>query len=256
VIEFNQRAVLVTGAGAGIGRAAAHEFAALGAMVTVVDNSDHGHETAQEILQRNGQAVFCQADVTHEPDVQRAVSTAARMWGRLDVIANVVGGGKPGKTVSDLERKDWDESLALNLTSVFLMSKYAIPEIASGGGGAVVNVASSAGVYGSPANPSYVAAKGGVIALTRAMAIDHARQGIRVNCVAPGSTSTSLALRNRSDREIDDIAKTNLFRRLANPDEIARVIVFLASDSASFLTGQTLSVDAGRGLGGGRSWQV
>lgn len=250
---FEERAVIVTGSGGGIGRATALSFASRGALVTAVDNDRTADSVVVEIRRSGGRAHFCLGDVTDESDVRRAVEEAFEQWGRLDVLVNVVGGSRPGKTVVEMERSDWEKTVSFNLTSVFLTSKHAIPHIAATGGGSIVNVASSAAIYGSPANPAYVAAKGGVIALTRAMAIDHAPQGIRVNCVAPGSTRTALTLGNKSRSEIERMARTNLLGRLADPSELAETIAFLASESSSFVTGQTLSVDAGRGLGGRRS---
>ena len=133
----------------------------------------------------------------------------------------------------------------MNLTSVFLMSKYAIPHIAEAGGGAIVNVSSGSGVSGQPLNPGYVAAKGGVIALTKGMALDHAAQRIRVNCVAPGPVLTPLMRRNRTPEEIEGFGRLNPLGRVGLPEELADAITYLASDQASFITGQTVNVDGG-----------
>jgi NAD(P)-dependent dehydrogenase (short-subunit alcohol dehydrogenase family) len=184
-------------------------------------------------------------DVTDPVAVAREVASTVARHGRIHVLANVVGGSRPGRTVVDLELDAWERLLALNLTSTFLMCKAVIPHMEAGGGGAIVNVSSGAGVRGMTANPGYVAAKAGVAGLTRALAIDHAAHGVRVNCVAPGPVATPLMRRNRTDEQIAALGGVALVGRIAEPVEIAEAIAWLASDEASYVVGQTLEVDGG-----------
>jgi NAD(P)-dependent dehydrogenase (short-subunit alcohol dehydrogenase family) len=242
----SSRVALVTGAGDGIGEATAHAFAAAGYRLVLVDVADEAvRATARDLLAGPDPHEVVVADVTDEDDVARAVATAVERAGRIDALVNVVGGSRPGQTVVDLSRADWDRLLALNLTSTFLMCRAVVPVLVDRGGGAIVNVASGAGLRGMRANPAYCAAKAGVVALTRALAIDHAAQGVRVNCVAPGPVRTPLMRRNRTPEEIERIGRVSLLGRIAEPDELAAVIVWLASDAASYVQGQTVEVDGG-----------
>ena len=165
--------------------------------------------------------------------------------GRIDCLVNVVGGSRPGKTVVELTLGEWDQLLALNLTSTFLLCRAVIPHLEAGGGGTIVNVSSGAGLRGMKANPGYVAAKAGVAALTRALALDHGPNGVRVNAVAPGPIRTPLMDRNRTPAEIDAMGGLAIMGRIGRPDEIASTILWLASDASSYVMGQTLEVDGG-----------
>jgi NAD(P)-dependent dehydrogenase (short-subunit alcohol dehydrogenase family) len=173
------------------------------------------------------------------------VARAVDRFGSIDVLVNVVGGSRPGKTAAELTLAEWDRLLALNLTSTFLMCRAVIPHMEKAGGGAIVNVSSGAGVRGMARNPGYVAAKAGVAALTRALAIDHGPNGVRVNCVAPGPVRTPLMARNRTPDEIATMGRLALAGRIAEPREIADAVHWLASDAASYVMGQTLEVDGG-----------
>jgi NAD(P)-dependent dehydrogenase (short-subunit alcohol dehydrogenase family) len=161
-------------------------------------------------------------------------------------LVNVVGGSRPGKTIVELDESEWDFWVRLNLTSVFLVSRAAIPLMAESGGGSIVHISSGAALTGMARNPAYVAAKGGVVALTKAMAIDHAPDRIRVNCVAPGPILTPLMKRNRSPEEIEFMSKMNLVGRLGRPEEIAATVAFLSSEDGAFINGEVISVAGGR----------
>jgi len=185
------------------------------------------------------------ADVTDEGAVQTLVDRAIERFGQLDVLVNVVGGSRPGKTVVELGVDEWDRLLALNLTSTFLMCRAVIPHMELARSGAIVNVSSGAGLRGMARNPGYCAAKAGVVALTRALAIDHGPNGVRVNAVAPGPIRTPLMQRNRTSDEIASMGRLAVAGRIGEPEEIAATIHWLASDAASYVMGQTIEVDGG-----------
>ena len=165
--------------------------------------------------------------------------------GRIDVLANVAGGSRPGKRIDEVSEAEWEDVVAFNLRSVYLTAHFVIPHMTRAGGGAIVSVSSGAGLRGMKNNPAYCAAKAGVIGLTRSLAIDHSRDGIRVNCVAPGGVLTPLMERNRTAEEVEIIGRNALVGYVARPSEIASVILFLASDAASYVNGQTIAVDGG-----------
>jgi NAD(P)-dependent dehydrogenase (short-subunit alcohol dehydrogenase family) len=236
---------LVTAAGDGIGEATAHAFAAAGYRLVLVDLSAAAVEGTAAALGAGVESEVVVADVTSEAAVAALVAQAVERFGRIDALANVVGGSRSGKTVVDLTVAEWHDLLALNLTSTFLMCRQVIPVMVGGGGGAIVNVSSGAGIRGMHANPGYVAAKAGVVGLTRALAIDHAADGVRANAVAPGPVRTPLMRRNRTPEEIAVIGQVSLLGRIAEPSELADVIVWLASDAASYVQGQTIEVDGG-----------
>jgi NAD(P)-dependent dehydrogenase (short-subunit alcohol dehydrogenase family) len=240
------KVAVVTGAGGGIARAATLALAREGARLVIADIDEAGLAGVEDELSRLGaSAVSVRADVTTEGGAAQIVERALDGFGAVDVLANVVGGSRPGKTVTDLTMAEWEQVVTFNLTSTFLMCHAAIPAMRRSGGGAIVNVASGAGLHGMPANPAYCAAKAGVVGLTRALAIDHAADAIRVNCVSPGAVLTPLMRRNRTPQEIEAMGRSALLGRIADPDELADVIVFLAGDRASYMTGKTIEVDGG-----------
>ena len=186
-------------------------------------------------------------DVTDEAQVGALAADVRARAGAIAALVNVVGGSRPGRTTVELELDEWNRLLALNLTSTFLMCRAFIPLLEANGGGTIVNVSSGAGIDGMRANPAYCAAKAGVVALTRALAIDHMAAGIRVNCVAPGPIRTPLMQRNRTPDEITAMGRGVLAGRIGEPDEIADAILWLASERSAYVVGQTIEVNGGRG---------
>ena len=247
------KVALITGAAAGIGRAAAILFAREGAAVVIADINQSGQEVAEEIIRSGGRAIFEQVDVTRTADCQRVVERTLRELGTIDVLFNNAGIIRRASVV-ELNEEDWDRVMAVNLKSIFLMSRQVIPIMAKAGGGSIVNTASGWGLAGGPRAAAYCASKGAVVLLTKALAVDHGPQKIRVNCICPGDTDTSM-LRNeaqqlgaREDVFLAESARRPL-GRIGKPAEIARAALYLASDASSFVTGTALVVDGG-GLAG------
>jgi NAD(P)-dependent dehydrogenase (short-subunit alcohol dehydrogenase family) len=248
------KVALITGAGSGIGRASALLFAREGAAVTVVDvNEQAGGEVVETISSKGGQAFFAQADVTRAADCRRVLRSAADKFGALHILFNNAGIIRRA-SVPDLSEADWDRVMEVNVKSIFLMSKFAIPLIEKSGGGSIINTASGWGLAAGPKAAAYCASKGAVVLLTKAMAIDHGPQNIRVNCICPGDTNTAMLrseaqqLGAATDRFLQEAAQRPL-RRVGTPEEIAQAALYLASDAASFVTGTALVVDGG-GLAG------
>ncbi len=243
------KVALVTGGASGIGRATAILFGQEGAAVVVHDLKEDGRTTADAILALGGRATFVRGDVTRSADCQAAVETAISEYGGLHVLVNNAGIIRRASVVETTE-EEWDRVMAVNVKSVFLFSKIAIPIMARQGGGVIVNTASGWGLDGGKDAASYCASKAAVVNLTRAMAIDHAEQNIRVNCVCPGDTDTAM-LREEARQLGQDVSRflarsaQRPLRRMGRPEEIARAILFLASDASSYVTGTALVVDGG-----------
>ena len=245
---------LITGGASGIGRATALLFAREGAAVSVVDIDETGGQAvAQMNVDEGGQAIFVRCDVTQAADCQRAVLETVDRLGGLDILFNNAGIIRRAN-VLDTTEEQWDRVMAVNVKAIFLLSKYAIPVMEQTGGGAIINTSSGWGLVGGRNAVSYCASKGAVVNMTRAMALDHGAQNIRVNCVCPGDTDTGM-LRNEaqqlgaSEKEFLAEAADRPLRRVGRPEEIAWAVLYLASDASSFVTGATLVVDGG-GLAG------
>lgn len=240
---------LVTGAAQGIGRATAILLGREGAAVVVFDMKAEGKATADAIVSDGGRASFFQGDVTRGADCQAAVQKAVSDFGGLHVLVNNAGIIRRASVV-DTTEEEWDRVMAVNVKSVFLLSKAAIPVMARAGGGVIVNTASGWGLDGGPNAASYCASKAAVVNLTKAMAIDHADQNIRVNCVCPGDTDTAM-LREEARQLGQDVGRflarsaQRPLGRMGQPEEIAQAILFLASDASSYVTGTALVVDGG-----------
>lgn len=247
IVKFNNQTVIITGAGSGIGRAAALRFAELGANVAVADNNE---SAAAAVAEEAGQsAISVVVDVSDSGAVRRMVSKVVEAFGSLDVLCNNAGFGYPGNVV-DIEESNWDRLMAVNLKGVYLCSKYAIPELAKTGDGRIVNTSSYTATVGIRDRAAYVASKGGVSALTRAMALDHVDQGIRVNAVAPGTVNSPYfdkMINESSDPRalLDELNSRAPMRRMGKSDEIAEAIVWLAAKESSFVTGSVLTIDGG-----------
>ncbi len=240
---------IVTGAASGIGRAIAELFAAEGAAVVVVDvDRAAGEAVACGIRESGGKAVFAACDVTSSAECRHAVETAVLEFGGLEILCNNAGIIRRADVVETTE-DEWALVMAVNLTSTFLMSKHAIPVMAAAGG-AIVNTSSGWGLKGGADAASYCASKGGVVNLTRAMAIDHGPQNIRVNCVCPGDTDTGMLreearqLGEKEDAFLAEAAERPL-ARVGSPLDVARGVLYLASDAAAWVTGAILVVDGG-----------
>lgn len=235
---------VVTGAAMGLGQATALLFAEEGAQVVVGDVAvAEGEDTATQIRSRGGQALFVDADVRRAADAERLVRAALEAFGRLDVLVNNAG-VQVDADVLDTSEEQWDYVLDVNLKGTFFCSKYAIPHMRRQGGGSIVCISSLSGLVGNAKQAAYNASKHAVIGLARCMAIDHAGDGIRVNVVCPGSMQTPLADAIPPEK-LAPYREANLFRRFADPIEVARAVLFLASNEASFATGSVLVVDGG-----------
>ena len=243
------KSAVVTGAASGIGRAIALRFAAEGAAVLLADANESGAAVAcAEAARGGGRAQSAHADVTRAEDCEAAIRSAVGAFGGLDILVNCAGVIRRA-TVTELSEADWDLVMDVNAKSVFLMSRAAMPPLAEARGN-IVNIASGWGLAAGPRAAAYCASKAAVVLLTKAMAIDHGPQGVRVNCICPGDTDTPM-LRSEArqigqpDAEFLAEAARRPLGRIGRPDEIADAAVFLAGDAAQFITGTALVVDGG-----------
>ena len=251
MMRLENRVVIVSGAGSGNGKQIALLFAKEGASVVLGDlNEKSGIAVCEEIKNAGGKAVFVKCDVTSEKDTKKIVDAAVTEYGKLDILVNNAGIGLWG-TVDVMPVETWDKVMDVNVKGTFLMSKYAVIAMKTGKGDRnIINIGSGAGVIGCGNSAAYCASKGAVVNMTRAMAVDHAADGIRVNCVCPGIVDTPFndAILNACDdpagaRKGQEGAA--LLNRLQKPQEVAKACLFMASDDASFCTGSVLMADGG-----------
>lgn len=236
------KTALVTGAGSGIGAAIAERFVTAGYRVALFDINENAAVAIAACIERPGQTVAIGGDVSSEADVQEAVRRSVQRFGSLDVLVNNAGIEING-TVLELTTEQWDRQMAVNLRGSYLFSKYAIPEMRHGG--TIIHISSAHAHVSWPRCPAYDATKAGLIGLTRAMALDHGRQGIRVNAICPGYIETPLLQRAFANGECDReaVLKFHPLGRIGTPMDIAEATLFLASDAASFISGAVLNVD-------------
>jgi NAD(P)-dependent dehydrogenase (short-subunit alcohol dehydrogenase family) len=238
---------IVTGAGSGNGRGIALRLAAEGTRVVVADiKPEGGHETVEQIEKQGGAAAFVRADVTSAADVRALVQASRDRFGHLDILVNNAGISPVG-SVTEISEEDWDLCLNLDLKSVFLCCKYAIPVMIEGRGGSIINIAGTLGLRASERKASYCAAKAGVVNLTRQMAIDYGPSGIRVNCICPGFVDTPLTA-SVSAAERQRIVGHLPIARAGQVQDIGDSAVFLASEESAYVTGAALVVDGGQTL--------
>ena len=249
-MKLEGKVALITGGNSGIGAATATLFAKEGAAVALTGrNSERGEQVARAINEAGGRAMFLRCDVCIADECRQAVEQTLERFGRIDVLFNNAGVFHP-KTVPECTEQEWDETIDSSLKGAFLMSKYALPSMIERGSGSIIHTSSGWGVLGGDRAAAYCAAKGGLIVMAKAMAIDHGPDGIRVNCVCPGDVDTPML--------IDDAGKRGMSRedylagasdrplgRVGTVEEIARAVLFLASDDSSFVTGDALVVDGG-----------
>lgn len=244
------KVAIITGGASGIGQATARLFAEHGAALVIADiNTPDGEKVTTRICSDGGQAVFIESDVTVAGDCQRTVQAAVDQFGGLDILFNNAGVIRRSDVVGTSEQ-DWDLVMAVNAKSVFLMSKYAVPLMAAAGGGRIINMGSGWGLKGGEKALSYCASKAAVVNMTRAMAIDHGSQNIRVNCVCPGDTDTPMLRYEAGQLGQDELvfmaeAAQRPLGRYGEPQEIAQAVLFLASEASSYVTGAALVVDGG-----------
>jgi NAD(P)-dependent dehydrogenase (short-subunit alcohol dehydrogenase family) len=250
--EFEGKVAIVTGASGGIGRASALAFAAKGTKVTVADvHVGGGEETVRMIKAAGGEALFVKTDVSNSRDVQAMISKTVDTYGGLNYALNNAGIGSANAMTADYPEDAWHKIIGINLTGVWLSMKYEIPEMLKQGKGAIVNTASAMGLTGLTLICGYVAAKHGVVGLTKVAAMEYATQGIRVTAVCPGFVETPMM---DEAAQIGGIPKDEFYKalgafssakRVGKPEEIAEAVIWLCSDAASYVTGSTLSIDGG-----------
>ena len=255
-LNLSGKVAIITGAGTGIGLGTAQLLSAYGAAVAVVDiDEEAGRQAVSDMKEAGRQAAFFRCDVTDEEQVEAAVAAVVETFGRIDILFNNAG-VTVRKTVEDLTVKEWDFVLGVGLKGLFLFSKHVIPHMRAAGGGSIINSGSGWGLKGGDQAAAYCAVKGGIVNVTRAMAIDHGPDKIRVNSVCPGDTVTAMmidegyqtgAINDQISEEafLKSCGEGRPLARIGQPEDIANAVLFLASDLSSWVTGTALVVDGG-----------
>lgn len=253
-MRLENKIAIITGGGDGLGQASAVLFAKEGASVVVADmDPARGMKTVDMIKNQNGEAMFVEVDVSKEASVKNMVEKVVDAYGRIDILLNSAGIFIEATAINTTV-EDWDKIMAVNLRGMFLCCKYVIPEMIKAGKGSIVNIGSEAGITGWENATAYAASKGGVVNMTRCLALDFAKHKIRANCVCPGTTETSMV--KKAIETAPDPPKARRFfesrplLRLGRPEEIAAGILYLASDESLYATGAILSIDGGKTAGG------
>lgn len=243
---LKDKVALVTGGASGIGRAIAVLYAAEGAKVVISDIDENGgNETVSEITSKGGEALFVKADSSKAEDNKNIVDQAVNKYGALHVAVNNAGIGGPLGPTGEYTIEGWDKVIAINLSGVFYGLRYQIPAIIAAGGGSIVNMASILGQAGTKNSPAYVAAKHGVVGLTKAAALDHATQNVRINSIGPGYITTPLITNSLDEETVNALITLHPMGRLGTAEEVAEMALWLNSDKASFVTGAYYNVDGG-----------
>lgn len=236
----------VTGASSGIGRAAAEAFVARGYATALVDRDEKSGREVEAQLRRSGECRFIDCDVTDDDAVRRAVEQTVAAYGKLDAAFNAAGiDGEAGKPTADCSMENWNRVLAIDLTGLWYCMRHQIRVMLTSGGGSIVNCASVAGLVGAPFVPAYVAAKHGVVGLTKAAALEYARHGIRVNAVCPGMIDTPMSRRGMTPEITAMLVAESPIGRQGRAAEVAAMVLALSDSSMSFVTGQAIAVDGG-----------
>ena len=250
LLSLEDKVAMVTGAASGIGLGIALRLAEMGCSVALLDiDKGKADDAAEEIRKSSAEAVVLRCDVRNAEDCRKATDAVVQKWGKVDILCNCAGIAVR-KNIVDLSEEEWDRALDVTLKSVYLLSREVIPHMIRSGGGSIVNIGSGWSLKGGPSAASYCAAKGGVVNLTRAMAIDHGKHNIRVNCVCPGDVDTPM-LRSECAQLGEDIQKfmkesaIRPLARIGTPEDAANAVLFLASPMSPWITGAALVVDGG-----------
>lgn len=241
---MKDKVAVITGAASGFGKETCLLFAKEGAKIVAIGHSDSGEGTAEEINRNGGQAIFVKADVSSDEDVKNFIEKAIKAFGKIDILFNNAGIYIPGKA-DELAESDWDKVINTNLKSIYLGSKYAVSHMKANGG-VIINTASAAGIIGFPDAVAYAASKGGVVSLTKAMALDYAQHNIRVNCICPGTAETGMTKEVLENKQLREMFLAPIpLKRFGKTSDIANAALYLASDLSAYLTGVVLPVDGG-----------
>ncbi|EKN70985.1 short-chain dehydrogenase/reductase SDR [Neobacillus bataviensis LMG 21833] len=251
-MRLKDKVAIITGAGSGQGKASAKLFASEGASVVIAEwNEENGKQVEQELVNAGYTAVFMKTDISNEENVRSVIDQVVERFGRIDILFNNAGIGFSSRSrykmapLLETPLGDWNQILSINLNGVYLMSKYVLPIMIKQESGSIVNNSSLNGVLGVTGADAYTASKGGVVALTRVMAVDYGKHNIRVNCICPGAIDTPMIAEVLDNEKIAKSYATNPLRRVGKPEEIAHAALFLSSDESSYITGLIMPVDGG-----------